>query len=154
MSKHGPEPVDIDVGARIRLRRKALGITQAVLAAALGLTFQQVQKYERGVNRVSASVLVKIAAKLDCPVSWLLGEDAGGAPEPIAPAVLVTPGAVELLEIYSRIPDRRARAALLGVAVALAADTAEAPPRPDPALAALLDNPLTGSATAGLVGTA
>ena len=120
MAKPGPGPLDLNVGARIRLRRKALGITQSQLADALGLTFQQVQKYERGVNRVSASVLVKIAKRLECPVSYLLGEEGGGAPEAIAPSVLVTPGAVELLEIYARIPDRRARAALLSVAKALA----------------------------------
>jgi transcriptional regulator with XRE-family HTH domain len=119
MAKPGPGPLDLNVGARIRLRRKALGITQSDLAQALGLTFQQVQKYERGVNRVSASVLVKIAQRLDCPVSYLLGEEGGGQHEQIAPSVMVTPGAVELLEIYARIKDRRARAALLSVAKAL-----------------------------------
>ena len=124
MAKPGPGPLDLNVGARIRLRRKALGITQSQLAEALGLTFQQVQKYERGVNRVSASVLVKIAKRLDCPVSYLLGEEGGGAPEQIAPSIMVTPGAVELLEIYARIPDRRARAALLSVAKALACESA------------------------------
>ncbi|MGE5502094.1 MAG: helix-turn-helix domain-containing protein [Ignavibacteriales bacterium] len=122
MAKPGPGPLDLNVGARIRLRRKALGITQSELAQALGLTFQQVQKYERGVNRVSASVLVKIAQRLDCPVSYLLGEEGGGAAEAIAPSIMVTPGAVELLEVYSKIPDRRARAALLSVARALACD--------------------------------
>jgi transcriptional regulator with XRE-family HTH domain len=119
MAKPGPGPLDLNVGARIRLRRKALGITQSELAQALGLTFQQVQKYERGVNRVSASVLVKIAQRLECPVSYLLGEEGGGQHEQIAPSVMVTPGAVELLEIYARIKDRRARAALLSVAKAL-----------------------------------
>jgi transcriptional regulator with XRE-family HTH domain len=122
MAKPGPGPLDLNVGARIRLRRKALGITQSELAQALGLTFQQVQKYERGVNRVSASVLVKIAQRLDCPVAYLLGEEGGGAAEAIAPSIMVTPGAVELLEIYARIPDRRARAALLSVAKALACE--------------------------------
>lgn len=125
MAKPGPGPLDLNVGARIRLRRKQLGITQSQLADALGLTFQQVQKYERGVNRVSASVLVKIAKRLDCPVSYLLGEEGGGQPEEIAPSVLVTPGAVELLEVYARIPDRRARAALLSVARALANEAEE-----------------------------
>ena len=76
------------------------------------------------MNRVSASVLVKIAKRLDCPVSFLLGEEGGGAHEQIAPSVMVTPVAVELLEIYARIPDRRARAALLSVAKALACESA------------------------------
>ena len=124
MAKPGPGPLDLNVGARIRLRRKALGITQSELAQALALTFQQVQKYERGVNRVSASVLVKIAQRLDCPVSYLLGEEGGGQHEQIAPSVMVTPGAVELLEIYSRIKDRRARAALLSIAKALVCELA------------------------------
>lgn len=164
MSKPGPTEVDINVGARIRLRRKALGITQSMLADALGLTFQQVQKYERGVNRISTGVLVKIAQRLDCQVSDLLGEEGGGAAEAIAPAVLVTPGAVDLLDVYSRIPSRPARAALLSVARALAdeadedATAAHAPAecarRPEPALTALLDNPLTGRAAAELVATA
>lgn len=128
MAKPGPGPLDLNVGARIRLRRKTLGITQSQLAEALDLTFQQVQKYERGVNRVSASVLVKIARRLDCPVSYLLGEDGGGEAEAIAPATMVTPGAVELLETYAKIGDRRSRAALLAVARALAA-TEEAVPQ-------------------------
>jgi len=122
MAKPGPGPMDLNVGARIRLRRKVLGITQSQLAEALDLTFQQVQKYERGVNRVSASVLVKIAKRLECPVSYLLGEEGGGEYEQIAPSVMVTPGAVELLEVYARIGDRRARAALLSVAKALACE--------------------------------
>jgi transcriptional regulator with XRE-family HTH domain len=120
MATLGPTPVDINVGARIRLRRKALGVTQSQLGDALDLTFQQVQKYERGVNRVSAGVLVKIAKRLNCPVSFLLGEEGGGAHEQIAPTIMVTPGAVELLEVYAQIGDRHARAALLEVAKALA----------------------------------
>ena len=57
----GPHPVDVAVGARIRTIRKSRGLSQGALGAALGLTFQQVQKYERGANRVSASKLVEIA---------------------------------------------------------------------------------------------
>ncbi|HMO43605.1 MAG TPA: helix-turn-helix transcriptional regulator, partial [Phenylobacterium sp.] len=56
-----PNPVDRHVGLRIRLRRKELGVSQEKLAEAIGLTFQQVQKYERGANRVSASKLWEIA---------------------------------------------------------------------------------------------
>jgi len=65
-----PNPVDLHVGARIRLRRRMQGVSQEKLADALGLTFQQVQKYERGANRVSASKLYEIAAALKAPVAY------------------------------------------------------------------------------------
>ena len=65
MTRQGPDPIDVAVGARVRIRRRWLGFSQTQLATALGITFQQVQKYERGANRVSASMLVKIAAKLE-----------------------------------------------------------------------------------------
>eukprot|EP01030_Chromulinospumella_sphaerica_P018650 gene18650-18520_t len=64
----------------MRMRRKTLGLTQTALAEALGITFQQVQKYERGANRVSASMLVRAAKRLDCPVAFLVGEEPGGFP--------------------------------------------------------------------------
>src|SRR4029077_3697481 len=65
-----PNPVDLHVGARIRLRRRMQGVSQEKLADALGLTFQQVQKYERGANRVSASKLYEIPAALRSPISY------------------------------------------------------------------------------------
>jgi transcriptional regulator with XRE-family HTH domain len=64
-----PDPIDVHVGAKVRLRRKQLGLSQSALAEALGLTFQQDQKYERGANRVSASMLVRIARRLDVQIS-------------------------------------------------------------------------------------
>src|SRR5580692_10124503 len=79
MTRQGPDPIDVAVGARVRIRRRWLGLSQTQLANALGITFQQVQKYERGANRVSASMLVKIAAKLETTVAALVGED-GQAP--------------------------------------------------------------------------
>ena len=63
-------PVDIYVGERVRLRRKTLSLSQSDLAAQLGLTFQQVQKYERGSNRISASRLFEIAQALQVPIAW------------------------------------------------------------------------------------
>ena len=66
----GPNPIDLHVGARIRMRRRLLGVSQERLAEALGLTFQQVQKYERGANRVSASKLYEIARTLQTPVTY------------------------------------------------------------------------------------
>ena len=65
-----PSPVDIHVGARIRLRRTLMGMSQERLGDALGLTFQQVQKYERGVNRVGASRLFDLSRILDVPIGF------------------------------------------------------------------------------------
>lgn len=62
--------MDVHVGLRVRLRRQRLGLSQDALAKALGLSFQQVQKYERGTNRVSASKLFEIAGALEAPVAW------------------------------------------------------------------------------------
>jgi DNA-binding XRE family transcriptional regulator len=75
----GPDPIDVEVGRRIRARRTAVGISQTALAKALGLTFQQVQKYEKGTNRVSASTLVRVARELGVTVAFLVGEE-GEAP--------------------------------------------------------------------------
>ncbi len=63
---HSPHPLDVALGCRIRLRRRELGLSQAHLARQLGITFQQVQKYERGTNRVSFSRFVEIAQALRC----------------------------------------------------------------------------------------
>ncbi|MDB5439331.1 MAG: transcriptional regulator [Caulobacteraceae bacterium] len=72
-----PHPVDRHVGTAIRLRRRAMGMSQDELASKLGLTFQQVQKYERGINRVSASKLHAIAAALKTPIAYFF-QGAGG----------------------------------------------------------------------------
>lgn len=65
-----PNPVDIHVGGRLRMRRSMMGMSQEALAESVGLTFQQVQKYERGANRVSASRLYQFSKILDVPVSY------------------------------------------------------------------------------------
>ena len=64
-----PNPIDIHVGTRVRLRRTLLGMSQERLGNAIGLTFQQVQKYERGANRIGASRLYDLSRVLDVPVS-------------------------------------------------------------------------------------
>lgn len=69
-----PNPIDVHVGARVRLRRTLLGMSQEKLGDAIGLTFQQVQKYERGANRVGASRLYDLARVLDVPVSYFFEE--------------------------------------------------------------------------------
>lgn len=77
-SKGFPNPIDVHVGARIRLRRTLLGISQERLADAIGLTFQQVQKYEKGVNRVSSSRLVDLAGALDVTIPYFFDEMSAG----------------------------------------------------------------------------
>src|SRR5579862_3410669 len=69
-----PNPVDVHVGSRVRLRRTLLGMSQEKLGDAIGLTFQQVQKYERGANRIGASRLYDLARVLDVPVSYFFEE--------------------------------------------------------------------------------
>ncbi len=69
-----PSPIDVHVGSRVRLRRNLLGMSQEKLGDALGLTFQQVQKYERGVNRVGASRLFDISRVLDVPISFFFDD--------------------------------------------------------------------------------
>src|SRR6266851_3567417 len=74
----GPQPVDAYVGARIRLRRNLLGMSQTDLGNRIDVTFQQVQKYERGTNRIGASRLMQVCAVLEVTPAWLLE----GAPGP------------------------------------------------------------------------
>ncbi|MGV1952329.1 helix-turn-helix domain-containing protein [Agrobacterium vitis] len=76
-NKKKPNPIDIHVGSRIRLRRTMLGMSQEKLGESLGITFQQIQKYEKGTNRVGASRLQNISSILNVPVSFFF-EDAPG----------------------------------------------------------------------------
>jgi transcriptional regulator with XRE-family HTH domain len=114
------DPVDVAVGARIRLLRKMRGLSQQALAEAAGVTFQQIQKYERGSNRVSASMLSRIARTLDVPVAEMFGEGAASstAIDEVA-ALLAEPGAVELLRAYVELPRGPARSALVDFVRAL-----------------------------------
>ncbi len=72
--EHRPSPIDVHVGSRVRLRRTLLGMSQERLGEALGLTFQQVQKYERGVNRIGASRLYDLSRVLDVPISFFFDD--------------------------------------------------------------------------------
>jgi transcriptional regulator with XRE-family HTH domain len=115
-----PHPVDIAVGARVRTARVARGLSQAALAEQLGLTFQQVQKYERGANRISASKLVEIARTLEvAPAEFLQGLDSD-AVQALGPSTLSLAGAPELLASYAKLPPH-IRAALVRLARDLAA---------------------------------
>lgn len=74
MVKSKPDPVDIHVGSRVRLRRTLLGMSQEKLGKALSLTFQQIQKYERGANRIGSSRLYQLSRILDVPVSFFFDD--------------------------------------------------------------------------------
>src|SRR5260370_8973554 len=111
----GPNPIDLHAGARIRMRRRMQGMSQEKLGDALGLTFQQVQKYERGYNRVSASKLYEIAASLKTPVAYFFegladpckeGDDFGGrtSSEQTVHAFLMTSEGLELASLFPRAP--------------------------------------------------
>ena len=105
-----PNPIDVHVGNRIRMRRLLLGMNQETLANALGLTFQQVQKYEGGANRVSASRLSAMAEILGVPISYFFGDlrpdDAEISPEDKRwREYLQRPETIELIRFYYAIPD-------------------------------------------------
>ncbi len=109
------------IGARMRARRRQLGFSQSDLAEKLGVSFQQVQKYERGANRVAASTLVAAAEALGVSVGWLVGEDQPlQAGELDILMALSRPGAVEILQAFNAIADARRRNALLAVAEEMA----------------------------------
>jgi transcriptional regulator with XRE-family HTH domain len=113
-----PNPIDVHVGSRIRLRRTLLGMSQEKLGKAIGLTFQQVQKYERGTNRVGSSRLYQIAKVLNVPVSFFFDDMAAepqGAPglaehaEPFEANPLANRETLELVRAFQRIGDANVR---------------------------------------------
>lgn len=124
----GPHPVDRHVGLHIRMRRKALGISQERLAESLGLTFQQVQKYERGANRVSASKLWEIARALRTNVAYFYeGLEAEAAEEATrgfmganAQEFLLTPEGMELAATFPRVRRPGVRRKVLDLVRAMA----------------------------------
>jgi transcriptional regulator with XRE-family HTH domain len=135
-AERGPNPVDLHVGARIRMRRKLLGVSQERLAEQLNLTFQQVQKYERGANRVSASKLYEIARALEAPVAYFFegladtalagsGVDAPGGE--YVHDLVMTPEGLELAATFPRIRRGRIRRKVLDLVKALAEDEDTAP---------------------------
>lgn len=111
-----PSPLDVALGLVIRQRRKALGMSQTDLAKGAGTTFQQIQKYESGFNRVSFSRLVQIAHALECRVNDLIGDlDDRDVAKPLFRqdgAHLRTPGAPELLVAYAAAPPALRKAIL------------------------------------------
>ncbi len=102
-------PVDAHVGKRIRHRRWMLGMTQQQLADRVGIKFQQIQKYETGMNRVSASRLYDIAGVLEVPVAFFFEGLEGGRPSPTAADYLCDKEAMELVRAYYAIPEAQRR---------------------------------------------
>ena len=132
-----PHPIDVHVGARVRLRRKLLGMSQTKLADALGLTFQQVQKYERGKNRIGSSRLYDLARVFDVPVehffedmppevaaSSLATKGHGRTKEPPGYELdpMITRETLELVRAYYNIEDANVRKRLYHFTKALGAD--------------------------------
>ena len=120
-----PHPIDVHVGRRIRLRRLFLRINQESLARPLGLTFQQVQKYENGANRVSASRLAAMAEILGVSVSFffdgLLPDGTVTPQEAEAQERMERPETIELVRLYFAIADERVRRQFLALVKAVAA---------------------------------
>ena len=139
-SSRRANPMDVHVGTRVRLRRMLLGISQEKLGERLGLTFQQIQKYEKGVNRIGASRLYELAAVLNVPVQFFYDNApmtepaaqpaAGFADRPADSYVvdfLATREGLELNRAFVRILDPRQRRAVLELVRALAGEPADGP---------------------------
>lgn len=125
--EHGPHPVDVHVGGRLKMRRMMVGMSQDELANAVGLTFQQVQKYEHGANRISASRLFEFGQLLDVPAAYFF-EGLPGLPANKLEKATSTSGStesgesfnpftrretLELIRAYTSIKDPALRATLM-----------------------------------------
>ena len=130
-SPRSAAPVDVHVGARIRLRRQVLKMSQERLGEQLGVTFQQVQKYERGANRVGASRLWRLSQVLDVPVSFFFdgltpeieaGEFADNDQMPIVYDFINSSDGVALAKAVSQIKNKAVRRQILELARSLAKD--------------------------------
>src|SRR5579884_3587969 len=131
-----PHPVDVHVGKRLRLRRTILGLSQEAIGNAIGVTFQQVQKYERGVNRMGSSRLFEFSKILSVPVSYFFEDmdkaapapshQGGGVAEAPAPAYehekMSSRETLEMMRAYYRIQDTHIRKRLFDLIKALAED--------------------------------
>lgn len=130
----GPNPVDVYVGLKVRIRRKFVGMSQEDLGEAIGLTFQQIQKYERGTNRISASKLFQIGKVLKTGVGYFFDGyrdddsseqlSASGSEKTVQRFLLSSEG-VELAESFPRIANPKHRRRLLELVRTLADDSSE-----------------------------
>lgn len=126
-----PNPIDMQVGARIRLRRNLLGMSQETLAAYLGITFQQVQKYEKGTNRVGASRLQAIGEALKVAPSYFFdqaesaAEANGGEPDEVMSFIASAEG-IALNRAFARIQDANTRQKIVALIKAVASSAVAA----------------------------
>jgi transcriptional regulator with XRE-family HTH domain len=114
------EAIDVHVGRRLRARRVEIGLSQASLGRHLGLTFSQVQKYEKGSNRIGAGRLYHIASLLRVPVQYFFDGLEGPAPDAEAATVALAAEAARLQDAFASISDPEARQALLSLAASMA----------------------------------
>ena len=133
MTKKTPNPIDKHVGSRVRMRRMMVGMSQEKLGDALGLTFQQVQKYEKGTNRIGASRLQQISHILQVPVAFFFegapdlpnGGDHGfnGAPSPAYVSdFLATSDGLSLTKSFMRIKDAKLRRRIVDLVAQIAGE--------------------------------
>jgi transcriptional regulator with XRE-family HTH domain len=123
-----PNPTDIYVGSRVRMRRKMMGMSQEKLGERLGITFQQIQKYEKGTNRIGASRLQKIAEILEVPVSYFFPDQSSdvaiGLAEEGGPGYVVdflsTAEGLELNRAFARIKNAKVRRKMIELVRAVA----------------------------------
>jgi transcriptional regulator with XRE-family HTH domain len=140
MTKKAPNPIDKHVGSRVRMRRMLIGMSQEKLGEALGLTFQQVQKYEKGTNRIGASRLHHIAGILGVTIDFLyqgapkMGGDSSGAAEEQASAdlseFLASHDGIELMKGFIAIRDAKVRRKVVDLVASLGEQVGEAAAAP------------------------
>lgn len=114
MQQKSPNPIDRHIGSRVRARRIMLGMSQEKLAGALGLTFQQIQKYEKGINRIGASRLLQMAGVLDVAIEFFFEgapglSSAGANGDGIMARFLTSPDSDRLVRGFVRLKDDEAR---------------------------------------------
>jgi transcriptional regulator with XRE-family HTH domain len=117
---NGPNPIDVLVGSRIKHFRKRRKMSQALLGDKLGVTFQQVQKYENGKNRVGASRLQMVSTALGVPVAELFVDSSGASKKPTARVTAFDPEALRFAEAFVRLIDRDLRASIVEMVEAMA----------------------------------
>ncbi len=113
-----PHPVDVHVGARVRQRRVLLGMTQTDLGDVIGVTFQQVQKYERGTSRISASKLFKLSQVLEVSIEYFFDH----MPPVVAARPMITQETLKLVRAYYEIEDAKIRKRVYELTKTLGAD--------------------------------